>query len=134
MNKRMTDGMMKATELTRSGKLNEATALIQSLLQGGAGPSTGAQSVSNDTTIEGVFTRLDGPAPEQAAPKPAAQPKPVRRTSGGRKGLGETLRKIAAGGMPHLPSVTHSPVDLSAGARFLTLTHTSPHGQRAYRL
>jgi hypothetical protein len=77
MNKRMTDGMMKATELTRSGKLNEATALIQSLLQGGAGPSTGAQSVSNDTTIEGVFTRLDGPAPEHpslfAAPAAAGR-------------------------------------------------------------
>lgn len=134
MNKRMTDGMMKATELTRSGKLNEATALIQSLLQGAADPSPGAQSVSNDITIEGVFTRLDGPAPEQAAPKPAAQPKPVRRASGVRRGLGETLRKIAAGGMPRHPGVTNSPVDLPAGARFLTLSHTSPHGQRAYRL
>ena len=54
-------GMSRATELTRSGRLDEATALIQSLLQpqpAAGNPTTGRK------VIEGDFTRLgDAPTP-----------------------------------------------------------------------
>lgn len=128
-------GMAKAAELTRSGKLKEATEAIQALLTGGKSeakpPETGA-------TIDGTFTRL-GPdtAPPKGAPPKAAAPKATPpKTSRPRAAvspLAETLRKIAAGGMPARgPLASAGPIP--AGAEFLSLTHSSPKGSRSYRL
>ena len=122
-------GMARATDLTRAGKLDEATALIQSLLQGPSAASSPADLTENmpeaDDLIEGSFTRLDpsSPAPKASPRKPAA-----------RTGLAETLRSLAAGGMPR-PGMTPPPqIDLPDGAQFLSLTHLSAHGSRDYRL
>lgn len=58
-----------------------------------------------------------------------AQPDPMpSRTT-----LRETLRRIAAGGMPAATKVALQP-DLPADARFLSLSHDGPHGSRVYRL
>ncbi len=127
MNDIFKHGIARATDLTRSGKLMEATDLIQSLMRGEE-PTPQAHPEQNDDVIEGDFTRLDG-----TAPKPA--PKAKRRASKGtaRTGLGETLRKIATGGMPArgpLAEVEQIP----AGARFEALTHTSAMGSLDYRL
>jgi hypothetical protein len=58
--------MAKATELTRSGKLQEATAMIRSLLQR---PAKTAEPADPDPTaagetIEGSFARVDPPTAE----------------------------------------------------------------------
>ena len=121
MNTPFSRGMARATELTQAAKLDEATALIQSLLNGTPAPD--AQSV-DPQALEGTFTRLDDSAPRAAAPAT----KPMRQ------GLGETLRNIAAGGMP-LHNMTQSGhIDLPTGAQFLSLSHRGAHGSRDYRL
>ncbi len=127
MNTPFAQGMARATELTQAGKLDEATALIQSLLN----PATIAptQALPEDgATFEGTFTRLDdsdaGPAPK-ARRRTAAKP---------RKSLKETLRDIASGGMPVGKRSAAQVMDLPEGAEFLSLTHVGPQGSRDFRL
>ncbi len=100
-------GMAKVTDLTRQGRLSEATDLIQTLLTGGAQPP------------ERSFT--EAPAPKAAKRKAGTT-------------LAESLRKIAAGGMPGLTQPLANPPRMAAGAQFLSLTHTAPQGSRSYRL
>ncbi len=122
-------GMTKATELTKAGKLVEATALIQSLLTEKPSEPT---VQSDDTVIEGTFTRLeDADQADASKAMPArAQAEPPRpRTS-----LRETLRNIAAGGMPDHAPFAKGSVPLPAGAKFITMTHANRHGQRDYKL
>jgi poly(hydroxyalkanoate) depolymerase family esterase len=135
MNFPFTRGMAKAAELTRSGKLNEATAVIQSLLHRTSADNAPSVdlAVSANPVIEGEFTRLD-PAPK---PSDTAKPKakPTRRKAATRATpLAETLRKIAAGGMPvrRAPSGASDP--MPQGAQFLSLTYSAAQGQRSYRL
>ncbi|MFN4271361.1 MAG: alpha/beta hydrolase family esterase [Aliihoeflea sp.] len=118
-------GMSRATDLTRAGRLDEATTLIQSLLQ----PQPAATTHPADgKVIEGDFTRLGDTV---AAPR---QRTARAFTPGIRMGLGETLRNIAAGGMPRRGPLAPEPLDLPAGAQFLSLTHSGSHGSRDYRL
>ncbi len=128
MNTPFARGMARATELTRSGKPHEATELIRALLQ--SRPAA-CDRPTDGHGIEGAVTRLTDdttatptdPAPRTAAPS-------VRKVG---RGLGETLRGIAAGGMPGRGALTPAPVDLPQGAQFLSLTHGGAAG-RQYRL
>jgi poly(hydroxyalkanoate) depolymerase family esterase len=134
--------MAKATELTRAGKLLEATDLIRSLLQGsGAADQSQSAQISPQDVIDGEFTRLDSPT---ADPKPAAKPtvkpkaeaKPAPRAPQAkavRSALSETLRKISAGGMPVHGPLSAAPT-AAPGASFLSLTYASAQGSRDYRL
>ena len=127
MTNHFTLGMAKATELTKAGKLAEATALIQSLLTS-KGPE--AATVPDATVIEGDFTRLG-----EAAPTKAAKPRPAQQSAKGpHTSLRETLRKIAAGGMPANPRLFRAAETLPAGANFITLSHRTAQGQRDYKL
>lgn len=128
MTKSFPNGMTKATELTRSGRLQEATELIQSLL----GAAAAGHSRTDDQAIEGEFTRADIAAPDLDVP--AAPCLRQKGTKPPRSGLAETLRKVAAGGMPGPAPKPHGFVAVAAGARFLTLTHASKDGSRTYRL
>ena len=122
-------GMTKATELTKAGKLAEATALIQSLLNDA--PPT-APVAPDHSVIEGTFTRLNDAHPanaEKPQPAPPQTKPPCNRTS-----LRETLRKIAAGGMPDLAPFAKGPAPLPPGAEFLTLSHRKGRDQRDYKL
>jgi len=163
MNERFTQGMARATDLTRAGNLQEATALIRSLLgrssdqvraaatatrTTGTAPSTGTVA---GAVIEGDFTRLDE-APEasagrKAAPeatatsrKPATDRKPAaRKMPGSRGALSAVLRRIAAGGMPGIAPGSHGaasapPVAVPDGAQFLSLSYSAAQGRRDYRL
>ena len=123
MNTHFARGMARATDLTRSGKLDEATALIQSLLHPDTEPKVRAADDSD--VIEGSFVRLD--AAQSARPARTAAP-------AARKGLAETLRHIAAGVMPLPGGLTPPPVNLPQGAQILALTHRGPQGSRDYRL
>lgn len=138
MNNLFSRGMTKATELTRSGKLQEATELIQSLLaKGNATPNPSLPDTSSaDDVIEGAFERLsDSPdAGDPVAPAPrGAKAKTAARTVA-RSGLAETLQRIVSGGMPARGPLSASPGPIAAGAAFLALSHRSAHGQRDYRL
>ena len=123
--------MAKATELTKSGRLQEAVALIQSRL---SGHTDTPAPIPADDALDGTFTRLADVAPAQAQP---ARP---RKTPGlPRSGLAETMRKIAAGGMPSRGPLSRAPQSrvtqpLPPGARFLSLTHATAQGSRDYRL
>jgi poly(hydroxyalkanoate) depolymerase family esterase len=117
MNTPFSRGMARAAALTRSGKLAEATALIQSLLRPGTTPAPPDQG----DIIDGDFTPLDPVAP---------RPKPARR----RTPLAETLRTIAAGGMPAAATKRGKAPPVAPDAQFLALTHTGADGSRAYRL
>ncbi len=142
-------GMAKATELTRAGRLQEATALIQSLLRGNgaatdAAPDTqfAPKAIASGDVIDGSFTRIDDaagqpspPAGPNDGPNGGPQPRPPRKkhAAKARTALSETLRKIAAGGMPaHGALASAAPV--APGAAFLSLTHSTPQGRRDYRL
>ena len=129
MSKSFASGMAKATELTRTGNVQEATALIQSLL--GNRVKADPQFMA-DSAIDGTFTTLDPPSPGPSTPaKPLRSPK---FTHAPRGGLGETLRKIAAGGMPGPAPQPNGSIAVAEGAQFLTLTHASAGGSRDYRL
>ncbi|MES2968937.1 MAG: PHB depolymerase family esterase [Pseudomonadota bacterium] len=119
MTKRFSLGMAQATDLTRAGKLAEATDLIRSLLTPGASHDAApaeAAVLPDPDVIEGTFTPV-APKRRAAAAKKA---KP--------SGLKETLRRIAAGGMP-----SHAPL-AGAAPGLVTLSHQSDAGQRDYRL
>lgn len=127
-------GMTKAAALTKAGRLTEATALIQSLLNPGKLKSTNApdRAIPDQTLIEGTFTRVnDSGAVDEVPDHPAPQPKKIPRH---RTSLGETLRKIAAGGMPDRAPVAKRTPLLPAGAKFITLTHSTGHARRDFKL
>lgn len=128
-----TRGMAKATALTRSGKLLDATVAIQSLLNPSATPVRTPDGTPTGTVIDGEYTRLDPstplPSPPTAKPTQTDTKPKARRAS-----LSETLRKIAAGGMPLPGPLSGSTAPLPKGAQFLTLTHSAAEGSRSYRL
>ena len=118
-------GMFEATRLTRAGKLVDATDVIRNLMHRSAPENDKTTPPDADgEVIEGEFTRL-----ETKAPKPA---KPARKSP--KAPLAETLRKIAAGGMPARGPLAKESAATANGAQFLSLTHFGPHGSRAYRL
>lgn len=131
MTQSFSQGMARATELTRAGKLDEATALIQSLLAGRepqqADTAKDEIGLPDPTVIDATFTRIDDP-------KPAA--KPARRTGSPRSSLAETLRTLAAKGPLKGRAMPQAlrPMDGPPGARILSLTHRGPQGSRDYRL
>ena len=63
-------------------------------------------------------------------PKPAKPPLRAQQ----RGPLSETLRKIAAGGMPATDRKSTVTAKVAPGARFLSLSHASSSGSRSYRL
>jgi poly(hydroxyalkanoate) depolymerase family esterase len=122
-------GMTKATELTKAGKLAEATALIQSLIHDA--PPT-APVASEDTVIEGSFTRLDDATPvDVEEPQPAP---PQTKPQAKRPSLRDTMRRIAAGGMPDEARNARGQAPLPPGTAFITLTHRNGRDQRDYKL
>lgn len=126
-------GMTKAAALTKAGRLTEATAMIQSLLANREPKPTVVpdRTLPDHTVIEGTFTRVNDSGAADVAtapPAPHAAP-PSQRTS-----LRETLRKIAAGGMPVQTPFAKKMPPLPAGARFITLTHSDGHARRDFKL
>ncbi len=132
-------GMVRATELTKAGKLDEATALIQSLLinpEAADDQQAPAASLAAPDVIDGTFSRLDDVAADTSAAE-AANTKGKSRTKAKAKrgkGLRDTLAGLAGSGMK-MPSMKAAvKVHIPDGAQFLSLTHTSPQGSRDYRL
>lgn len=96
MNHQMLAGMAEATRLTRGGKLNEATALIQRMLHGTSTPTTTGSSSDGDTDepIEGSFQVMDS----AAQPTPPVTHGPIRATNTDRHGASpKSDRSVPAG-------------------------------------
>ena len=111
--------IVKATKLARSGRLISATAVIQKLV---AAPSKPARKKRVTAT------------PRKAAaakPKPTPTPKTALQA---RDNLGETVRKIKAGGMPALPDLPRVKPVTRKGASFRTASFSSDQGKRSYKL
>ncbi|MGV8985369.1 MAG: PHB depolymerase family esterase [Cypionkella sp.] len=152
MSKSFKAGMSRATELTKSGKLKEATALIQSLLRADfnlttvdAAPSQTeakiAATAEIDTEIKiaaktesSIETKIAAKSLVAKTTAPSSAAKPRKKPAGARTGLAETLRRITSGGMPGPAPLPGTPVIVSQDARFLSLTHEAPQGSRSYRL
>ncbi len=121
-----TAGMAEATGLTRAGRLDEATALIQRLLRG---DPTEAQPTTPALTPP---KRAADPATD-APPRPGPRPG-VRTEAGQRTGLRQTLRRLAERaraldvGDPAVAPPT------PAGARFETARFQNAAGARDYKL
>jgi poly(hydroxyalkanoate) depolymerase family esterase len=122
--------MAEATRLTHAGKLAEATALIQRLLQGRGGSEPARTS---SEVIDADYAVVDA-ASQPDTELRAAYMRP-------RTGLGETLRRlgakaraagldIAEGGLTARPA----PDRLPEGAAFITASFTNAAGTRAYKL
>jgi len=126
-------GMLRATALTKVGKLSEATALIQSLLQPRLPDAPDPDVSPGDVVIEGSFTRLDDSSPHRPVDKPRGSPRPVE-TVGKRSPLGQTLRKLRADGMASRAQSAKGTVPVPAGAEFATLSHISNRDHRDYKL
>ena len=127
-------GMRKAILLTKAGKPGEATALIQTLLNRSVPDATiePDQTPDDHRVIEGAYQRLNDHHPSEPAKTPPFQQHGKR--SGLRPSLRETLRRIAAGGMPHHAPQKHVSTPVPAGAKFITLTHRHGSEQRDYKL
>jgi hypothetical protein len=127
-------GMTKAAELTKVGRLAEATALIQSLLNHWEPEPAKVpdRTLPDHTLIEGTFTRLNDRSTADGGNEPPAD-QPAKPTHH-RNSLRETLRNIAAGGMPDHASFAKPTAPLPAGAKFITLTHGNGHQRRDFKL
>ena len=127
MTYRFSPGMTEAVRLTQAGQLTEATALIRALLQNPGKPADAPaqQDSGSGDLIEGTATRLDPVTPS---------PEPQRGAARKRQSLRETLREIAAGGMPAQSPLSGPDLELPEGAAFALHTHRSARAARDYRL
>jgi poly(hydroxyalkanoate) depolymerase family esterase len=150
MNTTSLRGLFEATRLTRAGRLTEATAFLQRLLQGGAAPGN-ANPPTGPTplTIDGVAETIEtaNVAPSEAGP---AQGMGVGHGRSGVAGGGGTLPTMSAlrsfleqrnrvgstaplGG-PAYPAPTGETAVLPDGAQFFSATFSNPAGTRPYKL
>ena len=123
--------MAEATRLTNAGKLVEATALIQRLLQGQAGSVSADTGSSSFIDAEYEAYETPGAAPQLAAPGIEIRP---------RTGLRESLRRLSAeakaagfdigAGIRARPA----PDPLPEGATFASASYTNSAGTRHYKL
>ena len=154
MHDRMPPEMTEATQLTRAGRLADATMLLQRLLRGERRPAPSPRAANDDgrrvIDLEPDRNRptakalpgppqpdpIDGSAPRAATPEASSAGAPAGRRA--RAGLGATLRRLAAGepwtGRAPQPSPAPVPAPLPEGAAFVTASFTNDAGTRSYKL
>jgi poly(hydroxyalkanoate) depolymerase family esterase len=132
MNEQMHSGMEEATRLTRQGRLDEATAVIQRALGGTFVPGTAPRSSGDADGPIDITSRIVKETPQSPAaggrpggrrPGTATrfipQPNPLARGVANPSGM--TVGGIASPGVPE-------------GARFLEGSYTNGAGSRSYKL
>jgi poly(hydroxyalkanoate) depolymerase family esterase len=142
--------LLKATSLTREGRLAEATALLQRILGAPASArsdSGRAEPVAGPgtTVIEGVFERIAEADASPASPtqtdrapevdRPAKAPRPWQSPAMLRDilgSLGRTLPGLGEHGLTKPPLPTSDLVP--AGGRFIQGSYSSGAGSRAFKL
>jgi poly(hydroxyalkanoate) depolymerase family esterase len=155
MNERMHREMLEATNLTRAGRLAEATALLQRLLRSGSAPETNFIA-ANDTADApaGGASRVIDLVPEtiEITDRPSSSDAPLpsgaqRSGAGAAKAnagprFAEALRNLVGRvgrARPARPGpAARSPAShrdmLPAGAQFVTGSYSARAGSRAYKL
>lgn len=123
--------MMRATELTRSGRLADATAVIQAAL--GTSPRSASPAFrhgvdSTDDIIEGHC--VDVTEPSRRADTAASTTHPAAQRSGGLRGLLRGWRRNAADG----PDPAAQPSDSNAAGEFIAGLFANAAGERTYKL
>lgn len=118
--------MAEATRLTRTGRLSEAVALIQSVLRGGR-PGTGPDTAGASATAILLPAAQLG-APLQNAPDPVASQTILPRILGGLDLKVAGLHGLAGRGAPPASDIC------PAGGTFLAASFSNEAGTRAYRL
>lgn len=131
MNKEMLARMMRATELTRGGRLADAAAVIQAALgqaaPAAAGPSTATARAARDDVIEGDCVEVNGPD-ERAEAVAGAEPNVDAKPGGGLKDFLTRWRRGAAEGATDAATAQHAPGEFIAGV------YGNAAGERAYKL
>lgn len=130
--------LLQATQLTKAGRLSEATAALQRMLKGEiASGSTNVPPRRDPPIIEGAAEAM-GTAP--ATPSEDAWPMTgggVGQQPFGAAGpfgrLSPRGVRLSGGGQSH-PLQTPAPIALPNGARFLAAIFSNPKGSRPYKL
>ena len=133
MNKDILARMKRATELTRAGRLADATALIQGALAG-ATPSatttaTTAEALPVDEVIEGEYVEIDAARDTRNAAASAASAEHTKPDAGRLKVFLRKWRRDAPAAQP--PS---SSADPNAAGSFVSGQYSNAAGARAYKL
>ena len=133
MNKDILARMKRATELTRAGRLADATALIQGALAG-ATPSatttaTAAEALPDDAIIEGEYVEIDAARDTRNAAASAASAEHTKPDAGRLKVFLRKWRRDAPAAQP--PS---SSADPNAAGAFVSGQYSNAAGARAYKL
>ena len=131
MNDRLHAGMREASRLTRAGRLIDATALLQRMLQSGRGPDSNASSAGVPPTID--------LAPEAVEETSAAHSRPERTL---RAQSPDVLHRLLDRGTPSgfapgrggLREPSAKDVPESQSGQFLTKAFSNQVGSRTYKL
>ena len=112
---RLRRSIAKATKLTRSGNLFDAVSVFKMLAAPAAKPVRKKRAAA-------------------AKPRETAKPALTKALVKPRSALGETVRRISAGGMPARPALTTIKPVVSRGASFKTASYSNEHGKRSYKI
>jgi poly(hydroxyalkanoate) depolymerase family esterase len=125
--------MKRATELTRAGRLADATAIIQGALAGATPSATttaaAAEAMPVDEVIEGECVEIDAP---RDTPDSAASAVSAEHTKPHAGGLKEFLRKWRRDAPAAQPPT--SSADSKAAGAFVSGQYANAAGERAYKL
>ena len=126
MNQAMLAGMHEASRLTRSGRLNEATALIQRTLRGEAAAEPAERSAKPH--IEGSFRVVEPGSTQRSTHTTRATPPPVNP-------FGRSEGLLQGFEMPGVQRPRQAPVDPTPeGGRFIDGSYSNQMGTRSYKL
>ena len=131
MNDRLHAGMREASRLTRAGRLIDATALLQRVLQSGRGLDPTAGNAGVPRTIDLVPETVEVTTAERGRPEGAVRarlPDPLRRF----------LDRVTLAGFEPGPGALTEPsapgIPASERGQFLTKSFSNQVGSRAYKL
>ena len=131
MNDRLCAGMREASRLTQAGRLIEATALLQRVLQSGRDCDRAANNRAEPPTIDLVPDRVEVTAAERGRPESAV----LAQVPGA---LHRFLARITRTGFEPGPGRLAEPsaadVPMPEGAQFLTKSFSNKAGTRTYKL
>jgi poly(hydroxyalkanoate) depolymerase family esterase len=145
MNDRLDPGMREAIRLTRTGRLTEATALLQRMLykRSGRHPASGTGSALPAFDPAPETVEITDPAPSLRTGQEFDTSARDREGGAGRTYMPETLRRLFDG-MPRTgfepglgglvePSPTDAP-EVPENGQFLVRSYSNQAGTRAYKL
>lgn len=132
--------MAEATRLTRSGRLDEAAALIRRTLRGGFAPDTSSKTSdsSGHEPIDSTCRVIDDisqltPPPDSGA-SAHGSPHDASPSSAPSSAFEAMFRSLRTGLESIITKPSQSNPDIQAGGQFMTGSFTNPAGTRAYKL